>query len=113
MQEKPASAVLAGFTLLEVLLTLVVLGIITAQIAPRYGSSILSSRDQTQHANRVRIEGAVELYRLDTGILPNRLEDLLSSPPGGHGWRGPYLDKLPTQPDGKPYTLDTQGKVGI
>lgn len=102
-----------GFTLLEVLLTLVVLGMIMAQVGPKYGSSILSSQAQALQASRVRIEGAVELYRLDTGAFPNRLEDLLSAPPGGHGWRGPYLDQLPTQPDGRPFTLDAQGNVGI
>lgn len=102
-----------GFTLLEVLLTLTILGMITAQIVPKYGSSILSSKEQAQQANRLRIEGAVEIYRLDTGVFPNLLDDLLSSPPGVHGWRGPYLDKIPTQPDGRPYTLNAQGRVGI
>lgn len=102
-----------GFTLLEVLLTLMVLGILLAQVVPRYGTSTRFTLDQTQHADLVRLEGAVELYRLDTGILPERLENLRSLPSGVSGWRGPYLDSIPTQPDGSPYTLDAQGKVGL
>ena len=102
-----------GFTLLEVLLTLMVLGILLAQVVPRYGTSTRFTLDQTQHADLVRLEGAVELYRLDTGILPERLENLRSLPSGVSGWRGPYLDPIPTQPDGSPYTLDAQGKVGL
>ncbi|AHF07425.1 competence type IV pilus major pilin ComGC [Desulfitobacterium metallireducens] len=102
-----------GFTLLEVLLALAILGMIMAQVVPKYGSAILSSNKQVQQANQLRIEGAVELYRLDTGSFPSRLEDLLTLPPEVHGWRGPYLDKLPTQPDGRSYTLDSQGRVGI
>lgn len=107
-----AAAKSAGFTLLEVLLTLAVFGMILAQVTPKYGSSILFSRDQAQQANSIRIKGAVEIYRLDTGVFPNRLEDLVSSPPEVHGWRGPYLEKIPLQPDGQPYFLDAQGRVG-
>ncbi|WP_425807640.1 type II secretion system protein GspG [Desulfitobacterium sp. Sab5] len=102
-----------GFTLLEVLLTFLVLGLVLAQIAPKYNTSVQFSRDQAQQANYLKIEGAVELYRLDTGTLPTRLEDLLTAPPGLSSWRGPYLDKMPTLPNGQPYTLDVQGKVGI
>lgn len=102
-----------GFTLLEVLLTFLILGLVLAQIAPRYNTSIQFSNDQAQQANCLKIEGAVELYRLDTGVLPKQLEDLLAAPPGTSGWRGPYLDQIPVQPNGKPYTLDSQGKVEI
>lgn len=102
-----------GFTLLEVLLTFLILGLVLAQIAPRYNTSIQFSNDQAQQANCLKIEGAVELYRLDTGVLPKQLEDLLAAPSGTSGWRGPYLDQIPVQPNGRPYTLDSQGKVGI
>lgn len=102
-----------GFTLLEVLLTFLVLGLVLAQIAPKYNTSVQFSRDQAQLANYIKIEGAVELNRVDTGTLPTRLEDLLTAPPGKSNWRGPYLDKIPNQPNGHPYTIDAQGKVGI
>lgn len=100
-----------GFTLIEVLLAVAILGMILAQVVPHYDSAILSSKEQAQQANRLRIEGAAELYRLDTGVFPGCLEDLLSAPPEAHGWRGPYLDKIPIQPNGGPYSLNAKGKV--
>lgn len=100
-----------GFTLLEMLLVLAILGMITALVMPKYGSSLRFSHEQARAGDRARIEGAIELYRLDTGVRPSRLEDLLFSPSAVKGWRGPYLEKMPIQPDGKPYLLDAQGKV--
>lgn len=102
-----------GFTLIEVLMTLAILGIILALVVPKYDSSILFSKGQAQQADRLRLEGAVELYRLDTGIFPSSLDDLLYPPSNLKGWRGPYIEKIPTQPDGRSYNLNAQGKVGI
>lgn len=112
-RDKIDSKMVMGFTLLEVLLTFFVLGLVLAQIAPKYNTSVQFSRDQAQQANYLKIEGAVELYRLDTGVIPTRLEELIAAPPGISSWRGPYLNSIPAQPNGQPYTLDAQGKVGI
>lgn len=111
--DKGLCKVAAGFTLLEVLMTLAILGLILALVVPKYDSAILSSKEQAEQADRRRLEGAVELYRLDTGIFPSSLDDLIYSSSEVHGWRGPYIDKIPTQPNGQPYTLNAQGKVGI
>lgn len=102
-----------GFTLIEVLMTLAILGMLLVLVVPKYDSSILSSKEQAQQADRLRLEGAVELYRLDTGAFPSSLDDLLYSPSEVKGWRGPYVDKIPTQQDGRSYILNAQGKVGI
>lgn len=102
-----------GFTLLEILLILMLMMAVIGIVAPRFTSAENFTRTQADSANRVRIEGAVELYKLDTGILPEGIEDLYVPPPGVTGWRGPYLEREIVKPtrDGASYELDERGKV--
>ncbi|WP_041219442.1 type II secretion system protein GspG [Desulfitobacterium dichloroeliminans] len=102
-----------GFTLLEMLLILFLIMAVISIAAPRFSSADGVTRTQIDAANRVRIEGAVELYKMDTGVLPQRLEDLYLSPPEVKGWRGPYLDEELVKPTrgGEPYELDERGKI--
>lgn len=102
-----------GFTLLEVLLILFLMMILVYQVAPRFTSSESLTRLKADSANRLRIEGAVELYKLDTGKIPGSIEDLISPITEVRGWRGPYLDQALVNPmkGAEPYELDAQGKV--
>lgn len=102
-----------GFTLVEVLFTLFLIMMLTYAVAPRFVSSEGWTRSKADSANRLRIEGAVELYKLDTGKYPNRIEDLVIQPSGLAGWRGPYLQEIPVNPakGAQPYQLNSQGKV--
>jgi general secretion pathway protein G len=102
-----------GFTLVEVLFVLFFMMILVYQIAPRFTSAEELTRVKADAANRLRIEGAIELYKLDTGTNPEMIEDLMSEQPDLIGWRGPYLDKALENPikGAEPYTLDAQGKV--
>ncbi|MGE4271576.1 MAG: prepilin-type N-terminal cleavage/methylation domain-containing protein [Desulfitobacterium sp.] len=102
-----------GFTLLEMLLILFLIMAVITIAAPRFSSVDSVTRTRVDAANRVRIEGAAELYKMDTGVLPQRLEDLYSSPLAVKGWRGPYLDEELVRPTkgGEPYELDGRGKV--
>lgn len=102
-----------GFTLLEILLILFLMIALIGIASSRFSSAQNFTRIQADSANRVRIEGAVELYKLDTGVLPEKMDDLLSSPPGITGWRGPYLQQVIVKPtrDGESYVLDERGKV--
>lgn len=102
-----------GFTLLEVLLVLFLMMILVYQVAPRFTSAEGLTRVKADSANRLRIEGAIELYKLDTGAIPGSIEDLISKVSEVRGWRGPYLDRALVNPmnGANPYELDAQGKV--
>ena len=102
-----------GFTLLEVLLVLCLMMAIISIAAPGWGTAKNNTSTQADLANRVPIEGAVELYKLDTGKLPEGIADLYAPPPGIEGWRGPYLRQRFTKPtdNEERYELDEGGKV--
>ena len=102
-----------GFTLLEVLLVLCLMMAIISIAAPGWGTAKNNTSTQADLANRVLIEGAVELYKLDTGKLPEGMADLYSPPPGIEGWRGPYLRQNFIKPtdNEEGYKLDERGKV--
>lgn len=102
-----------GFTLIEVLFVLVLMMIVVLQVAPHFSTSEGSVRLKIDSTNRLRIEGAVDLYKIDTGKVPLTLEDLILPPSGVAGWRGPYLEEVPVNPfkGGEPYELDEKGKV--
>lgn len=110
----------AGFTLLELLVVVAIIGLLAAYVGPRYFSQIGKSE---QAAARAQIEGlhrALAAYRLDMGAFPGNEEALqaLVKPPAGAGlagaqWRGPYLTKaLPNDPWGRPYLYRTPGADG-
>lgn len=106
-----------GFTLLELLVVLAILGLLAAIVAPRVISYLGSSRTQTGAIQVKNIAAAMELYRLDAGRYPNPQEGiaaLVKVPAGAATWNGPYLaDKAAmNDPWGKPYHYAIPGKHG-
>ena len=87
-----------GFTLWEISLVLFLAGLVLAMAVPRFDSAPDQVRKQVDLSNKKRIEGAVQLYRIDVGVLPVCVEDLLYPPEGVKGWRGPYLREIPPNP---------------
>lgn len=103
-----------GFTLIEIMVVIVIMGILAALIVPR----VLDRPDQArQVAARQDIGGimqAFKLYRLDNGRYPTTaqgLRALAEKPDGASNWRG-YLDKLPNDPWGHPYQYLSPGVKG-
>lgn len=103
-----------GFTLIEIMVVIVIMGILAALIVPR----VLDRPDQArQVAARQDIAGimqALKLYRLDNGRYPSTaqgLRALVEKPEGASNWRG-YLDKLPNDPWGHPYQYLSPGVKG-
>jgi general secretion pathway protein G len=104
-----------GFTLIEVLLVLAILGVIAGLVAPR-----LMGRQQHANVDATRlaikgVEQALKLYALDhLGELPTSqagLEALVTPPSKGtQRWRGPYLDGQPKDAWGRPLTYIRPGK---
>lgn len=101
-----------GFTLLEILLVLFLMGVILTVITPHFSSESNQIRMRVNRANVLKLEGAAQLYRLDVGAYPSSVAELVSSP-GVCGWHGPYLDEIPTNPfnSAQDYQINASGQV--
>jgi general secretion pathway protein G len=107
---------LHGFTLLELLVVLVILGLLAGYVAPKYFSQIGKSEVKTARAQIVGLEKALDQYRIDTGHYPTTeqgLAALNTKPANEPRWDGPYLRKaVPNDPWGKPYQYRMPGEHG-
>lgn len=105
-----------GFTLLELLVVLVILGLLAGYVAPKYFSQIGKSEVKTAQAQIGALEKALDQYRIDTGRYPGTeqgLAALNTAPAGEARWDGPYLRKaVPDDPWGKPYQYKMPGDHG-
>lgn len=105
-----------GFTLLELLVVLVVLGLLASLVAPKYFKQLGKSEAKTARAQIEGIAKAVDLYRLDTGKFPSSeqgLGVLTARPTNEAKWNGPYLQKeVPLDPWGRPYVYKSPGEHG-
>ncbi len=105
-----------GFTLLELLVVLVILGLLAGLVAPRMFGNVAKSEVKVARAQIASLETAIENFRLDMGRYPSTDEGLaaLEKSPGGDGrWAGPYLKKaVPSDPWGNPYQYKHPGERG-
>jgi general secretion pathway protein G len=106
----------AGFTLLELLVVIVIIGLLAGYVAPRYFSQVGKSEVQVAKAQIDAIEKALDQYRLDTRHLPTTEEGLavlVAKPASAPQWNGPYLKKAaPSDPWGRPYVYRVPGQKG-
>lgn len=108
----------AGFTLLELLVVLAILGLLAAIVGPQVIRYLGSSRTQTAHVQARNIAAALELYRLDAGRYPSAEEGLpaLVKAPAANApaWNGPYIGDAAAlnDPWGKPYLFKAPGEHG-
>ncbi len=102
-----------GFTLLELLVVMVIIGLLAGFVAPRYFAQVGKSRIKAARAQIDALDKALEQYRLDTGRLPTTEEGLAAlnaAPQGVTNWEGPYLKKdVPADPWGHPYAYAQPG----
>lgn len=110
----PRPSRLRGFTLLELLVVMVIIGLLAGYVAPKYFSQIGKSEVKAARAQIDAIEKALDQFRIDTGRYPTSEEGLaaLVARPGNEGkWAGPYLRKaLPNDPWGRPYVYRFPGE---
>ncbi len=93
----------AGFTLIEVLLVVVIIGILVGVAIPRLGGRVRQAEISRAQADIQSIGLALRMYELDNGEYPSSLDALVSNP-GARNWNGPYLEGgLPTDPWGNAY----------
>ena len=102
-----------GFTLLELLVVMVIIGLLAGFVAPRYFAQVGKSRVKAAHAQIDALDKALEAFRLDVGRLPTTEEGLTAlnaAPNGMTNWGGPYLKKaVPLDPWGHPYQYVAPG----
>lgn len=105
-----------GFTLLEMLVVLVIIGLLASLVGPKLFTKVDQSRIQTAQAQIKLLRSALETMRLDIGRFPQNDEGLalLAAPPSDAAlatrWRGPYLDDaIPLDPWSHPYQYSLPG----
>ena len=107
----------SGFTLIEIMVVVVILGILAAIVAPNVISRIDDASINRAKQDIRGIESALKLYYMDNSRYPTTdqgLEALVTRPndPSLRNWRGPYLDKLPRDPWNNPYRYLYPGRNG-
>lgn len=98
-----ARRVRGGFTLVEVLLVVVIIGAIAALAVPRLARAFGKSQRELTIANMARLSAAVEEFRADVGRYPTEqegLKALVEKPAEAANWGGPYLEKKSLPKDG-------------
>lgn len=104
----------AGFTLLELLVVMVIIGLLVGYVGPKYFAQLGKSEIKAARAQINAVRKAVDVYRLDTGHYPTQesgLGVLSVAPPNEPKWQGPYLEKqLPVDPWGQPYGYRIPGE---
>ena len=105
-----------GFTLLELLVVMAIVGLLASYVGPRYFAQIGKSEVKAARAQINAIEKALDQYRLDTGHYPTQesgLGALIKRPANEPRWDGPYLKSdLPNDPWGKPYIYKIPSERG-
>ena len=98
----------AGFTLIEILVVVVILGLLIGLVAPAALRQLGGAKISIAHQSIERLSSVLDLYRLDAGGYPSTqqgLQALVTAPSGGGSWNGPYLKAagLPMDPWNHPF----------
>jgi general secretion pathway protein G len=105
-----------GFTLMELLVVILIIGLLVGIVAPRLMGQVSKSEVTAARAQMDAIDKAVQAYRMDTGRFPTPsqgLRALLAVPADEPKWRGPYMQSdLPPDPWGSPYQYRAPGTNG-
>jgi len=105
--------IFAGFTLIELMLVVIIIGALVAMVMPRFTGRGEQARRAAAEADvRANIPTALKLYELDNGSFPSTeegLNALLVKPSSAPNWSGPYLEKKPLDPWGREYKYKSPG----
>ncbi len=107
----------AGFTLVELLVVLAILGLLAGLVGPQVMKFLGSSKTKTAKLQVDSLSGTLDMYRLETGRYPTNeqgLQALVENPGDVSNWNGPYLkkDQVPNDPWGFEYQYRFPGEHG-
>ena len=103
------------FTLIELMLVVIIIGALTAMVLPRLAGRSEQAKSGAAKADiNANISTGLKLYELDNGTFPSSseggLQALMTKPGSSNNWNGPYLEKKPIDPWGKPYVYVSPGE---
>jgi general secretion pathway protein G len=104
-----------GFTLIELMVVIVILGILAGLIMPRIMGAPEKAKRQKARIQIEALETALKMYKLDNGTYPSSLQGLTEQPEGAKNWRkGGYLEKgkVPKDPWGNDFAYQMPGTHG-
>ncbi len=105
-----------GFTLMELLVVIIIIGILAALVGPKFFGRVDEARQKAAKAQIELFGTALDALRLDTGRYPTTeegLKALREKPAGMDNWKGPYLPKeIPVDPWGSTYVYKSPGDHG-
>lgn len=110
MEEKKEKRRNRGFTLLEILIVVAIIGLIASLIVPNIVGRYEKSKEEIAKAQIEMLSSAIEAFKLDMGRYPNSLDELING--NDPNWRGPYLAKrqIPKDPWGRDYQYKYPGE---
>ena len=102
-----------GFTLVELLLVLVILGILAAIVVPKFAGRTEQARLTAAQTQISSFATALDAFEVDNGYYPkgkNGLFDLVTAPRDAQNWHGPYVKEIPKDPWQREYIYECPGR---
>jgi general secretion pathway protein G len=116
MYQRPLKEDHHGFTLLELMVVMAIVGLMAGYVGPRLFGQLAKSEAKVAKAQLDALQKALDLYRIDVGRYPSTSQGLgvlIIFAPGNQGWAGPYLSKVvPADPWGRAYQYRSPGEHG-
>jgi general secretion pathway protein G len=111
MQRTHTPKTAAGFTLIEILVVMAIIGMLAVMVAPNIFNQQAGAQRDAALSQISALEAALDTYRLDVGQYPDSLEGLVENYSGRAAWNGPYLRReVPLDPWGNEYVYDSDGR---
>jgi len=116
--QKPSKRRSGGFTLIEIMVVVVIMGVLAALVLPKVLDRVGQSKTAAAKVEISTIMQALKMYKLDNQRYPTTeqgLQALMAKPtagPSANGWKAPYLEKMPKDPWGNPYQFLSPGVKG-
>jgi general secretion pathway protein G len=100
-----------GFTLIEILVVMAIIGMLAVMVAPNIFNQQAGAQRDAALSQISSLEAALDTYRLDVGEYPDSLEGLIENDSGRAVWNGPYLRReVPMDPWGNEYIYESEGR---